>query len=203
MVRAVRIRKRLTQAQVGAAAGVSRGTVSRVERGLLDDVTLGAFGAICRALEIRLDLVLRWRGAELDRLLNADHAALLEAVSRRFARLVGWVTVPEVTFSIYGKRGSIDVLAWHQATRTLLVIELKTAVVDIRDLLATLDRKRRLAWRIARDRGWDPVSVSVWAAVSDTATNRRRVGAHETALRSVLPTRGVTVGRWLRRPSGT
>jgi transcriptional regulator with XRE-family HTH domain len=200
-VRAVRIRKRLTQAELATAAGVSRGTISRVERGLLDGVTFGALGAICGALEIRLDLLLRWRGGELDRLLNADHASLLEAVSRRFARLLGWVAIPEVTFSIYGERGSIDILAWHAATRSLLVIELKTAIVDIHDLLATLDRKRRLAWKIARERGWEPASVSVWVAVSDTQTNRRRVGRHETALRNVLPTRGVAVGRWLRRPS--
>lgn len=201
-VRVVRIRRRLTQADLAEVAGVSRGSISRIERGHLDEVTLGLLGAICRALEIRLELLLRWRGGELDRLLNAEHAALLETVSRGFTRLVGWITVPEVTFSIYGERGSIDLLAWHAATRTLLVIELKTAIVDIHDLLATLDRKRRLAWRIARDRGWDPATVSVWVAVSDTLTNRRRVAAHDTALRSVVPSRGVAVRRWLRRPSG-
>jgi transcriptional regulator with XRE-family HTH domain len=199
-IRTIRIRKRLTQAELAAAASVSRGTVSRVERGLLDDVTLGVLAATCRALEIRLDLLLRWRGGELDRLLNAGHAGLLEAVSRRFARLPGWISLPEVTFSIYGERGSIDILAWHAASRSLLVVELKTAIVDVHDLLATLDRKRRLATQIGRERGWDAATVSVWVAVSDTLTNRRRVAAHETALRSVLPTGGVAVGRWLRWP---
>jgi transcriptional regulator with XRE-family HTH domain len=203
VVRAVRIRKRLTQADIAEAADVSRGTVSRIERGHLAEVTFGAFESICRVLEIRPDLAPRWRGGELDRLLNADHAALLEGVSRRFVRLAGWISIPEVTFSIYGERGSIDLLAWHAASRSLLVVELKTAIVDIHDLLGTLDRKRRLASAIARGRGWQPTSVSVWAAVSDTPTNRRRVAAHEVTLRSALPSRGSEVGRWLRRPSGS
>jgi hypothetical protein len=174
-----------------------------VERGHLEEVTVGALERISRQLEIRLDVVARWRDGELDRLLNADHAGLLEAVSRRLARIGGWTSVPEVTFSIYGERGSIDILVWRATTRCLLVIELKTAIVDIHDLLATLDRKRRLAWKIARDRGWEPASASVWVAVADTATNRRRVAAHEVALRGVLPTRGVEVGRWLRHPTGS
>jgi transcriptional regulator with XRE-family HTH domain len=203
VIRAVRIRDRLRQADVAAGAGVSRGTISRIERGHVGEVTIGALDRTARFLGIRLDLVPRWRGGELDRLLNADHAALLEAVSRRFSRLAGWVAIPEVTFSIYGERGSIDLFAWHELTRSLLVIELKTAIVDIHDLLMTLDRKRRLARQIARNRGWDPISVSVWVAVSDTATNRRRVAMHEVALRTVLPARGAGVARWLGTPSGS
>jgi hypothetical protein len=50
--------------------------------------------------------------------------ALDEAVTRLLAD-DGWEAVPEVTYSIFGERGSID-LAWHPASRTLLVIELKS-----------------------------------------------------------------------------
>ena len=70
-------------------------------------------------------------------LLGGRHSALHEAVAARFAQLPGWTAVPEVTFSIYGERGAIDVLAWHAATRTLLVIELKTEIVDVQELLAS------------------------------------------------------------------
>jgi hypothetical protein len=177
--------------------------MSRIERGHIEEVTVGTLDRAAARLGIRLDLVPRWHGGELDRLLNADHAALLEVVSRRFVSFRGWIAVPEVTFSIFGERGSIDLLAWHAETRSVLVIELKTAVVDIHDLLATLDRKRRLAPRIARDRGWDARSVSAWIAITDTATNRRRVEAHEVALRSALPARGVAMARWLRNPTGS
>ena len=50
-----------------------------------------------------------------------------------------------------GERGVIDILAWHAATRTLLVIELKTEIVDINELMGTVDRKRRLAATVARE----------------------------------------------------
>ena len=48
-----------------------------------------------------------------------------------------WVVRPEVSFSIYGERGVIDVLAWHPARRAILVIELKTELVDINELMGT------------------------------------------------------------------
>jgi hypothetical protein len=66
----------------------------------------------------------------------------------------GWSIAPEVSFSIWGERGLIDILAWHAPTRSLLVIELKTAIVDVSGLVGTVDRKRRLAPEIARSRGW-------------------------------------------------
>jgi hypothetical protein len=76
-------------------------------------------------------------------------------------RQPGWSVVAEVSFAIYGERGVVDLLAWHEATDSLVVIELKTAIVDIDEILGTLDRKRRLAVRIAAERGWKARSVSV------------------------------------------
>jgi hypothetical protein len=98
---------------------------------------------------------------------------LQEVVIQRL-RAAGWQVWPEVSFSIFGERGVIDILAWHAATRTLLIIEIKTLLVDFGDLLATMDRRLRLAWRIAADRGLAPLFVGGWVAVRDTATNRRR-----------------------------
>ena len=109
---------------------------------------------------------------------------------------------PEVSFSIYGERGVIDILAWHESTRSLLVIELKTAIADVNELLGTADRKRRLAAQIARDRGWDPTTVSQWLIVADTRTNRRRLDAHMTAIRNAFPAGTWAIRRWLRRPDG-
>jgi hypothetical protein len=44
----------------------------------------------------------------------------------------------------------------------LLVVEVKTAIVDVAELLGTLDGKRRLAVRVARERGWQPTATSSW-----------------------------------------
>jgi transcriptional regulator with XRE-family HTH domain len=203
-IRSVRIRKRLTQEDVSKLAGVSRGTVSRIERGHLDQVSLGSIRAVAKALDVRVDLVPRWRGGDLDRLLNSRHSALHEQVARSFAERPEWLTAPEVSFAIYTERGVIDILAWHARHQMLLVIELKTDIVDVNELLGTLDRKRRLAWQIARDRGWEAserTSTSAWLIVAESHTNRRRVQAHGAMLRAALPLDGRSIAGWLQDPS--
>jgi transcriptional regulator with XRE-family HTH domain len=201
--RAVRIRKGWRQEDVAREAGVSRDAVSRAELGRLDGMTLARIRAIGEAIGVTLDLTARWQGGELDRLLGRRHSALHDQVAARFAGLGGWVIAPEVTFSIFGERGAIDILAWHAATRTLLVIELKTELVDVQELLSTLDRKRRLAPQVARERGWAPAVVATWVILAGNRTNRRRVAAHRNVLRAALPVDGRTMGSWLRDPSGT
>jgi transcriptional regulator with XRE-family HTH domain len=198
--RAVRLRRRWRQQDVANAAGVSRATVSRLERGWL---SLDGPRAIARVLDIRLEATVRWRGGELDRLLNARHSALHESLAMWFRARRDWVFAPEVSFSIYGERGVIDVLAWHPARRALLVIELKTDVVDVQELIGTADRKHRLATKIARGRGWaSPAAVSLWVVVLATKTNRRRVALHAAVLRAAFPLDGRGMRGWLRDPTG-
>jgi hypothetical protein len=110
--------------------------------------------------------------------------------------------VPEVSFAVYGERGVIDILAFHAAHRKLLVIELKTQLVDVQELLSAVDRYRRLAPRVAAERGWAAREAAIWVVLRDTTTNRRRVAAHVTVLRSALPHDGRTVRGWLRAPHG-
>lgn len=201
-VRSVRIRMGLRQVDVAARAGVSDVTVSRIERGHLDSVTVSALRTVASALEIRVDIVPRWRGGDLDRLINGRHAHLAELFVQRLHLLPGWEVRPEVSFSIFGERGIIDLLAWHEAERALLVIELKTEIVDVGELLGTLDRKVRLARGIAADLGWRADIVSACLVVAGTRTNRRRTEAVSSVLRSALPQDGRQFGVWLRRPFG-
>jgi hypothetical protein len=135
---------------------------------------------------VSLEIVPRSAGGEFGRVVNARHAALAEAVASWVARKPGWKVATEVSFSIYGDRGVVDLLAWHDATGSLVVIELKTAIVDVNELLGTLDRKRRLAARIASTRGWTARSVSTWLIVGDSRTNRRSVAGHRTIFESGL-----------------
>lgn len=198
-VRVLRSRRGWSQAELSRRAVTSRATVSRVERGLVGRVTLDALRAIGSALGVRLVLDARWQRGDLSRLLDAAHAELVEAVIGVLRR-AGWTAVPEVSFSIYGERGSIDVLAWHPGRRALLVVEVKSRIVDVQGLLAGLDRKRRLVPRIARDRGWVPAHVGAWLAVGDTRTNRRRLAEHRDTFATVLPRDGRALRRWLRTP---
>jgi hypothetical protein len=54
----------------------------------------------------------------------------------------------------------------------LLVIELKTEIVEVSGLLGSMDRRRRLAPKIAARLGWEAVAVSTWVVVADS----RRAG---------------------------
>lgn len=202
VARAARVRRRLRQRDVAAMAHVSASTVCRLERGHIDSLSLGTVRGIASVLDIRVDLVGRWHGGELDRLMNARHSALHESVARHFDGLKEWVVRPEATFSVYGERGAIDLLCWHQDRRALLVVELKTEVVDVNELLGTLDRKRRLARVAAKEYGWIPETVSVWLIVAASRTNRRRIVAHRTMLANAFPDDASTVKRWLASPAG-
>jgi transcriptional regulator with XRE-family HTH domain len=205
-IRAIRLRRRLRQADVARTAGVSTATVSRLERGHLSAFTVETIRAVAKALDIRLDLAPRWRAGDLDRLLNARHSRLHELVARSFRDLPGWVAEPEVSFAFYGERGVIDILAWHPARQMLLVIELKSDIADINELVGTVDRKRRLAVEVAIERGWishggAPPSVSVWVIVADGHTNRRRVQGHGSMLRAAFPSDGRSMTGWLQDPA--
>jgi transcriptional regulator with XRE-family HTH domain len=201
-LRSIRIRQGKTQEDVAAIAHVSRFVVGRIEQGRLAAIPLRKVRAVATALDARLDLVIRWRGGDLGRLVNARHSAMHDSAARMFRLLAGWEMEPEVSFSIYGERGVIDILAWHPARRCLLVIELKTELVDMNDLMGSVDRKRRLAGDIARDRGWHPASISTWVAIAEGRTNRRAVTAHTATLRTKFPADGAGVRRWLREPGG-
>ena len=161
VIRLVRQARGWRQMDLSLKCGVSTSAISRIELGQIGPQSIDSLRAVAAALDIRVDLTPRWRGGDLDRLLNRGHSALHESVARRFRdELPAWVLAPEVSFAVYGERGVIDILAWHPGRRALLVIELKTDLVDMNELLGTLDRKMRLARGIASSRGWDPVTVS-------------------------------------------
>jgi len=179
---------------------MSRTLVSLIERGHIEHVAVGTLQRIGYALDMRVDLLARWRGGDLDRLLNARHSAFHEQLARHLRAINGWEFGPEVSFAVYGERGWIDIMAWHPVRRALLVVELKTDVVDVQETVGTLDRKRRLARRIAAERGWHALSVSVWLVIAESRANRARVTAHATMLRAAFPADGRTVKGWLRDP---
>jgi len=119
IVRAIRRKKRLTQSDVAAAAGVSQQTVSDVENG-----RLGSFAVvrdICRVLGVSFSVTPSWRGGDFDRLVDSGHAQLVEAVASAL-RARAWSIQPELTFNHDGDRGSVDVLATHPAFGALLIV---------------------------------------------------------------------------------
>jgi transcriptional regulator with XRE-family HTH domain len=200
-IRALRRRRRWTQSELGRQCGVSASGISRLERGGARSKSIRAVERVLEVLGARLLVRVLWQGEELDRLLDRQHAALVDAVLRELEG-GGWTAIPEATFHVSGERGSIDILAWHEATRTLLVIEIKSVVPDIQATLAGVDRKARLALRIGEERGWRARSVARLLVLPDDRTARRRVAAFASTFDRSLPARTREVRRWLRSPSG-
>lgn len=199
-IRALRLRAGFRQIDLARQSRVSDTVISRIERGYGDRVTGRTLEGVAGALGARLVVRLDWQGEALDRLLDAGHAELVAVVMGRL-RAAGWEAEPEATFSIGAERGSIDVLAWHPPSASLLIVEVKSVVPDIQAMLSSLDRKVRLAPAIVAPRGWRPRMVARLLAIGDTRTSRRRVAAHRAIFDARFPERFVEVRRFVTQPA--
>lgn len=199
-IRALRLRRRWRQEDLAAESGVSRSVVARIEVGQSVAIPIGKIEMVASAVGARTDLRLNWNGEALDRLLDAAHAGLVEAAAAKL-RALGWDVAAEVTFWIRGERGSVDLLGWHPAMRIVLVIEVKSVVPDIQAMLASLDRKARLAIEIGRGRGWSPIAAGRLLVIGESRTSRRRIELHATTFAAEFPHRGATLRGWLRTPN--
>jgi transcriptional regulator with XRE-family HTH domain len=198
----LRQRLELRQQDVSGRAGVSHDTVSRLERGDVGGMTLATIRRIFAVLDAEVVLYVRWRGGDIDRLLDRRHAAMGEALVERLGGL-GWKAMPEVSFSEFGERGSIDLLGWQPTTGTLLVIELKTELTSIEETIRRHDVKARLGAKIARDRlGWEATSVARLLVLPEERTPRRQIERHAELFLRSYPMRGWDLRRWLASPSG-
>lgn len=201
IVRMLRQRRGWRQVDLAERTGVSQSLVARIERGGATRLTVRRLEAIVEELGARMTVRIDWNGEAADRLLDGDHAALVDVVTTDL-RKAEWEAIPEVTFAIGTERGSIDILAWHDASATLLVIEVKSVVPDVQSLLAVHDRKVRLADTIARSRGWRPGRIGSLLVIREGSTARRRVAEHAATFSARFPDRTVAVRQFIDRPHG-
>jgi len=180
--RALRHRLGWRQVDVGQRAELSQDVVSLVEVGRIAVVSVRALRRHAQALGGELRIELWFRGGELDRLMDEGHAALVGAIAGVLASH-GWETRPEVSFAVFAERGSIDLVAWHAPTRTLLVVEVKTRLTSIEETLRRHDAKARLAAQVVSERfGWRPARVGRLLVLPDDTTARRHVRRHDAVL---------------------
>jgi transcriptional regulator with XRE-family HTH domain len=201
-IRALRRRRRLRQVDLAALVGLAQTTISLVERGHGDRLSVRTLARIGGALDARLTIGISWRAGDLDRLLDARHTDLSAAVAA-ILRAYGWEVVAEVTFAIGAERGSVDLLAWHAPTATLLVVEIKTELASGERMLRTLDTKVRHAPGLARRFGWRPRTVGRLVVLPESSTNRRHARSLATLVGPRATADGWAIRRWLRDPAST
>ena len=142
-LRALRQRRGMRQSEIAAAAGVAQSTISEIESGRLRSLPLGTLRRVFAAVDAGFEATVLWRGAGLDRLIDARHASLVGASVDRLAPF-GWETHVEASYSIYGERGSIDVLGGLARVRAVLVEEIKSELANLEETIRKLDEKVRL-----------------------------------------------------------
>jgi transcriptional regulator with XRE-family HTH domain len=202
LLRQLRKRKRWRQVDLATAAGVSQSAVSLIERGHLSALSIRTLRGAFASVDARFEGTISWRGGLVDRLLDERHAQLVGAFATNLAR-DGWDVHVEVSFSQFGERGSIDILALRLSEGFALVVEVKTELTAIDETIRRLDVKDRLAPAIVFERfEWRPKTVGRLLVVLEGATSRRRVATHEGSLGRAFPDRRSTVREWLRKPSG-
>lgn len=205
---------RRTQETVAVAVGVSQSAISLIERGRLPGVSLRVLGGICEVLGIGAAWQLRppWvAGARTPdhaapvrregRQQDAAHARCSAYVRRRLERL-GWDVAQEVETVLGRTHGWIDILAFHAATGTLLIGELKTELHDVGELQRTVAWYEREAWAVARRFGWSPRRAVTCLFILATQENDARIAGIRELFAQAFPLRSRVLGRWLEDPSG-
>jgi hypothetical protein len=154
------------------------------------------------AVDARLDLEARWRGGEMDRLVDARHAAIGGTAAKELVA-DGWKTLQEVTYAWYLERGSIDLLGVKDSEAIAVAMEIKSELTSWEETQRKFDEKIRLLPKIIHERlGWRPRVVAAVIVLDDTMTNRRRIASLGPAADQAYPARSREVRRWLRQPSG-
>lgn len=201
ILRALRRRRRWTQARLAARAGLSQQAISLIERGHGSTLAVRTLREVFAALDARWEPVVSWRGGALDRLLDEDHSRLVAAVAQSLDGW-GWEVAIEVTYASFGERGSIDVLAARPSIGVVVSVEVKSELASVEATLRKIDEKDRLVRRfICRDRfGFRPETVGRLLVLPATDTARRRIRASAPVLDVVLPARGRLVREWLAEP---
>ena len=197
-MRAVRVSLGRRQRALAKRIGRTQSYLSLVERGRVTGLSIVEAEAICDALGATFVL-----GIEAPVLVagprqrDAAHARCVAYVARRLAR-DGWIVKREVPVGTPGRPGWIDLLAFNPETRVVLVIEVKTELVDFGGLERQLGWYVREARRAARRYGWAPTTFEPVALLLATQLNDERIRDNGASIRQAFPRRWRDLMRVIR-----
>jgi transcriptional regulator with XRE-family HTH domain len=182
-----RVRLRLTQRQLGAAVGVSRGHVANIEIGRANP-PLDLVERIGRALDLDIAIVARPPVVVGSGSKDLVHARCSGFVDRRL-RGVGWHTAREVEVVHGRSHGWIDLVAFDPRTGTLIIIEIKTRLDDIGATERQLGWYVRSGFDVARSLGWHPRRIIGWLLVLASDEVEATLRTHRDVMAQAFPAR--------------
>ena len=188
-IRSLRLALGWSQRELARRAGSSQTTVSAVELGTRPALTFAAASSLLRAMGARL--VVSVDAPFLgDRVRQRDvgHVRLGASTIERLRRS-GWDVRTEVEVGGDRSRGWIDILAFHPASRVVLVIELKTEIHDLGQIERSLGWYEREARVAAARFRWRPECVVGVLFLLATEANDARTAANRTAIDLGFPLR--------------
>jgi transcriptional regulator with XRE-family HTH domain len=204
-LRETRLALDVSQREVAAVVGVSRGYVAHLEDGSANP-SLDVVERLGSALGIEFELTARTPLADPSpRQRDVVHAWCSGYVDRRLRR-AGWVTKREVEI-VHGRHhGWIDLVAFEPVTSSMLVVEIKTRLDDVGGVERQMSWYERSAMPLAHRVGWRPARVSAWLLLlaSDEVegalrTNRAVIATGFPARASILR---ASIDRVSSMPSG-
>ena len=175
----------MTQAQLGASAGVTQSVIASIEAGAGGRIE--TLESICSALggELALDLRLPYAG-DGPRQVDRAHARCVGCM-RRLLERAGHVCVTEQLIVDGPWRGWIDLVAYDAVRRRIVIAEVKTELRDAGALERQVERYVRSSLVVARERGWVVEEIVVVVMVLATAVNDAFLVANRHVLKGCVP----------------
>jgi transcriptional regulator with XRE-family HTH domain len=183
----VRVSLGWSQHELARRSGVSQSRISRIERGVLIDLRISVIDRLFVTLGVRY-----WIGTEEPQVsrppVDQVHARCSGYAARRLIS-GSWLVEREVEVGGDRSRGWIDILAFHERSRSLLVIEVKTEIHDIGAIERTINWYRRESLGAARRFGWHPARILSALLVLQSNVNDRRIVDSSTVFAAAFPGR--------------
>lgn len=196
-IRGARIGLGWSEREFARRLGSNQAAVQRLERGAQRHLDVDLATRAIELVGIRVELTANARLlGHRNRQRDAVHASCVGYVARELRRR-GWDV--RVELEIGGRRplGWIDVVAYREADRALLVIEVKTTLDDIGQALRQIGWYTRVAREAGYELGWRPRIVVRALIVLSTVETDARSSAQSSILREALPGGARPLGDWI------
>jgi transcriptional regulator with XRE-family HTH domain len=201
IVRDGRLANGWTKTALGERTRISRQMIGAVEAARANP-SLDVIVGLLEGLGIDVDLAVKGPvivGSERQR--DAAHARCSAYVQRRL-EIAGWQVAREVRIESGRYVGWIDLLAFHEDTATLLIIEIKTRLDDVGAIERSMDWHMREAIGAARRLGWRPRRSAGWLLALATDEVDDQVRRNRAIWDSAFPARARMMSEVLRDPGG-